>query len=68
MTDLAIRVEQLGKSYRIGHQAGGQRGRYRTLRDDLLARAAWRRMSGYDQMTMGRMRLFLPVEQRQELT
>jgi hypothetical protein len=36
MTDLAIRVEQLGKSYRIGHQAGGQRGRYRTLRDDLL--------------------------------
>ena len=37
MTDLAIRVEQIGKSYRIGHQAGGQRGGYRTLRDDLLA-------------------------------
>ena len=37
MTDLAIRVENLGKSYRIGHQAGGQRRRYRTLCNDLLA-------------------------------
>ncbi len=37
MTEVTIRVENLGKSYRIGHQTGGQRGRYRTLGDDLLA-------------------------------
>ena len=37
MSDIAIRVENLGKSYHIGHQTGGQAGRYRTLRDDLLA-------------------------------
>ncbi len=52
MTDIAIRVENLGKSYRIGHQAGGQRGRYRTLRDDLLALpgGVLQRMPGHDEM------------------
>ena len=55
MSDIAIRVENLGKSYRIGHQTNGQRGRYRTLRDDLLALPAglWRNVgclrTGHDQ-------------------
>lgn len=49
MSDIAIRVENLGKAYRIGHQAGSQRGRYRTLRDDLLAHVA-RRISWRDEM------------------
>jgi lipopolysaccharide transport system ATP-binding protein len=48
MSEIAIRVENLGKSYRIGHQTGGQRGRYRTLRDDLLAlpTGLWRSLRG----------------------
>lgn len=37
MTDLAIRVENLGKEYKIGAQTD----RYRTLRDSLVEAAKW---------------------------
>ena len=42
MSDLAIRVENLGKRYRLRHEAG--RVPYRTLREDLLQlpRRVWR--------------------------
>src|SRR5690242_3027099 len=36
MTDIAVRVENLGKQYRIGTQAAG----YRTLRDVIAGAAA----------------------------
>ncbi len=44
MTDVAIRVEGLGKRYRLRHEAA--RLRYRTLREDLvdLPRAFWRQL------------------------
>jgi lipopolysaccharide transport system ATP-binding protein len=32
---IALRVDNLSKSYRIAHQANGAAGRYRTLREDL---------------------------------
>lgn len=35
MSDIAIRVENLSKEYRIAHSTGGGR-RYRTLRDDVV--------------------------------
>jgi lipopolysaccharide transport system ATP-binding protein len=43
LTDLAIRLEDLGKKYRLGHREKS----YRTLRDALagLAAAPWRRLS-----------------------
>ena len=46
MTDIAIRVNELGKSYRLHHQASP--GRYKTLRDELLGlpRQIWRRIVG----------------------
>jgi hypothetical protein len=45
MSDIAIRVEHLGKQYRIG----GPRVRYQTLRDTLMAglRAPWQRLSSF---------------------
>ncbi len=44
MSDLAIRVEGLGKRFRLRHQNGAPR--YRTLREDLLAapRELWARL------------------------
>lgn len=42
MSEIAIHVENLSKSYRIAHQAGGKR--YKTLREDLVALP--RRLSG----------------------
>jgi lipopolysaccharide transport system ATP-binding protein len=46
MSDLAIRVENLGKAYQISHQR--ERGRYKTLQEDLLAALRWpgRRLRG----------------------
>ena len=44
MSDLALRVDHLGKSYRIAHAQHGQKvGRYKTLQEDLLAlpRGLW---------------------------
>jgi lipopolysaccharide transport system ATP-binding protein len=42
MSDVAIKVENLGKCYRLRHEAG--RPRYRTLRDDMMdgPRRLWR--------------------------
>ena len=44
MNDVAIRVEGLGKRFRLRHQCGAPR--YRTLREDLLAapRELWARL------------------------
>jgi lipopolysaccharide transport system ATP-binding protein len=44
MSDVAIKVENLGKCYRLRHETG--RPRYRTLRDDLIdgPRRLWRAM------------------------
>jgi lipopolysaccharide transport system ATP-binding protein len=46
MSDLAIRVDNLGKSYRLHHQASPRR--YQTLRDDLigLPKTIWRGLGG----------------------
>jgi hypothetical protein len=53
MSDIAIRVEHLGKQYpstllRAG-RIGGPRVRYQTLRDTLMAglRAPWQRLSSF---------------------
>lgn len=49
MSDLAIKVENLGKQYRIG----APQMRYRTLRDAIVerARAPWRRLRGVTDST-----------------
>jgi lipopolysaccharide transport system ATP-binding protein len=46
MSDVAIRVSNLGKSYRLHHQASSHR--YQTLRDDLIGipKTIWRKLSG----------------------
>ncbi len=49
MSDLALRVDQLGKSYRIAHAQPGQTaGRYKTLQEDLLGlpRGLWTAVRG----------------------
>ncbi len=47
MSDIAVRVENLGKSYTISHTSG-QLGRYKTLREDLVGALSWplRRLQG----------------------
>jgi len=49
MSDLALRVDHLSKSYRIAHAQDGQKiGRYKTLQEDLLAlpRSLWAAVRG----------------------
>jgi len=49
MSDLALRIDHLSKSYRISHAQHGQKiGRYKTLREDLLAlpRDLWSAIRG----------------------
>ncbi len=36
MSDIAIRAEHLGKSYRITHTTAGFQGGYKTLQEDLV--------------------------------
>src|SRR5579871_5148389 len=39
MSDVVIRVENLGKCYRLQHRAGGQQPRYTALRDVIAGKA-----------------------------
>jgi lipopolysaccharide transport system ATP-binding protein len=47
MSDIAIRVDNLSKAYRISHLAQGQRSRYKTLQEEIvgLPRRAWQAVS-----------------------
>ena len=48
VSNIAIRVNNLSKAYRISHLAQGQRSRYRTLQDEIvgLPRRAWQAVRG----------------------
>lgn len=48
MSEVAVRVENLSKAYRIGHQARAGRSRYKTLQEELIAapRRLWSALAG----------------------